>query len=72
MLRLVIGGSASGKSEYAEQLILSLSEGAPVDYIATMKCSDEEVKQRIEIHKGRREGTAKISTAGSIATWQGR
>lgn len=58
MLRLVIGGSASGKSEYAEQLILSLSEGAPVDYIATMKCSDEEVKQRIEIHKGRREGTA--------------
>ncbi|MBQ6230434.1 MAG: bifunctional adenosylcobinamide kinase/adenosylcobinamide-phosphate guanylyltransferase [Eubacterium sp.] len=58
MLRLVIGGSASGKSEYAEQLILSLSEGETVDYIATMKCSDEELEKRIEIHKERREGTA--------------
>ena len=57
MLHVVIGGSASGKSEYAENLILSLSGDEPVDYIATMKCSDEETWERIVRHKMRRDGS---------------
>ena len=36
MLKLVIGGSASGKSEYAEELIISLAGDENIDYIATM------------------------------------
>ena len=56
MLRLVIGGSASGKSEYAEKLILSLSGEDKVDYIATMKCYDEETRERILRHQRRRDG----------------
>ena len=57
MLRLVIGGSASGKSEYAEELILSLSGDEKVDYIATMKYFDDEVEERILRHRKRREGS---------------
>lgn len=57
MLHVVIGGSASGKSEYAENLLLSLSGDEPVDYIATMKCSDEETMERIVRHKMRRDGS---------------
>ena len=57
MLHVVIGGSASGKSEYAENLILSLSGDEKVDYIATMKCLDEETRERIDRHKLRRDGS---------------
>lgn len=49
MMTLVIGGAASGKSEYAEQLVCSL----PGDrvYLATMYPWDEESKQRIRKHR---------------------
>ena len=61
MLRFVIGGSSSGKSEYAEKLILSMADGQAVDYIATMKCSDEETKERIIRHQDRRVGSNYIT-----------
>lgn len=49
MLTLVLGGSASGKSEYAEQL--AVAAGAPRFYIATMEPFDEECRRRIGRHR---------------------
>lgn len=51
---LVTGGSASGKSEYAENLALRL--GGPLFYIATMKPGDQECLARIEKHRRQRAG----------------
>lgn len=50
MITLVIGGSGSGKSEYAESLVMSLGQGRRI-YIATMKPWDEECRSRIERHR---------------------
>ena len=53
MLTFIFGGSASGKSEYAEQYAASLAHNcnAPLLYLATMCASDTESKQRIERHR---------------------
>ena len=50
MFTLVIGGAASGKSEYAEGLVL-LSPHRPRYYIATMEPFDEEGRRRVEKHR---------------------
>lgn len=50
MMTLVIGGAASGKSEFAEQLILQ-SGILPRYYVATMQPFDEECILRIEKHR---------------------
>ena len=52
MLTLIIGGSASGKSEYAERHVLSLS-GTRI-YLATMEPFGEEAKARIMKHQAMR------------------
>ena len=52
MRALVVGGAASGKSEYAEALAISLPE--PRFYVATMQPCDEEDWQRIEKHRAMR------------------
>ena len=49
---LITGGSRSGKSSYAEQLALSLSD-APV-YLATARIWDEEFRERVRRHQERR------------------
>lgn len=49
---LITGGQRSGKSRYAEELALSLSD-APV-YMATAHIWDEEFKERVKRHKERR------------------
>lgn len=49
MLTLVIGGAASGKSEYAESLVLS--SGEPRFYLATMQVWDAECAARVEKHR---------------------
>ena len=49
---LITGGERSGKSVYAEQLALRLSE-QPV-YMATARIWDEEFRQRVRIHRERR------------------
>lgn len=53
MLTLVIGGSGSGKSEYAENYITKLEPEQKI-YLATMYPWDEESKRRIERHRNMR------------------
>ena len=52
MIHLVTGGQRSGKSKFAENLILSQTEH-PV-YLATSRVWDENHHSRIEAHKQRR------------------
>lgn len=50
MVIVVIGGSGSGKSEYAENLSVKLNQEHLV-YIATMQAFDEESRTRIKKHR---------------------
>ncbi len=52
MLTLIVGGSASGKSAYAEGLVTQYD--LPRTYIATMQPFDEESVQRIQKHRAMR------------------
>ena len=49
MLTLVVGGAASGKSEYAECLVLQTA--LPRYYLATMQVWDAECAARVEKHR---------------------
>ncbi|QSX34406.1 bifunctional adenosylcobinamide kinase/adenosylcobinamide-phosphate guanylyltransferase [Shewanella avicenniae] len=61
MIHLVIGGARSGKSRFAEQLIMQSGCASPV-YIATATAGDNEMAQRIRHHQQQR--------ANSDAAWQ--
>ena len=54
MLALILGGAASGKSEYAERLVLS--RPGPHFYLATMEPWGEEGQARVRKHRGSRSG----------------
>lgn len=56
MLHLITGGSASGKSAYAESRALSLGTDRNRIYIATMIPGDEESGRRIRRHQNLRAG----------------
>ena len=58
MFVLITGGSGSGKSEYAENRAVRLSNetGLPLYYIATMKPFGEEGRKRVERHQKLRFG----------------
>ena len=65
-LTLILGGARSGKSLCAEGLLTSAP--APWAYIATAEARDEEMRQRIDIHKARRgEGWATYEAPLSLA-----
>lgn len=53
MLYLISGGSGSGKSEYAESLVLSSGAKTRV-YLATMQIWDEECRRRVARHRAMR------------------
>lgn len=54
MITLVIGGSGSGKSAYAEKCLEEYKEEKY--YLATMKAYGDEGKQKVERHKRLRQG----------------
>lgn len=49
----ILGGAASGKSAWAENYILS--SGLNPIYLATGRIEDDEVKNRVKVHKDRRD-----------------
>ena len=55
-MTLIIGGSGSGKSAYAEDYMVSISEDRKKYYIATMQIFDEEGKRKVERHRMLRGG----------------
>lgn len=56
MFYLVIGGSGSGKSAYAEELMTGFQDVGKKYYLATMQVFDEEGKKKIERHRRLRQG----------------
>lgn len=56
MMTLIIGGSGSGKSSYAENYIMLRSDEKQKYYLATMQVFDEEGLKKIERHKILRKG----------------
>ena len=55
-LIFVTGGAKSGKSKFAEELILSLNNGKQENvYLATSLVFDEEMKEKVRLHKERRK-----------------
>lgn len=53
-LSFVLGGAASGKSLFAENLLLN--SGLRLIYVATARAWDEETEERVAVHKSRRVG----------------
>lgn len=56
MMTLIIGGSGSGKSAYAEDYISSFSEEKKKYYIAAMQVCDAESEKKVERHRLLRSG----------------
>lgn len=50
---MVTGGQRSGKSVYAEKMVLDMCERPA--YLATARIFDEDMRKRVEVHKGRRK-----------------
>ncbi|MGN0158389.1 MAG: bifunctional adenosylcobinamide kinase/adenosylcobinamide-phosphate guanylyltransferase [Brotaphodocola sp.] len=69
MMTLVIGGSGSGKSAYAEQYVQSISDGLDKYYLATMQVFGDEGKRKVERHRNMRKdkGFTTVEQPDSIA-----
>ena len=57
MMVLVVGGSGSGKSSYAEKTAVSLAQsGMKKYYLATMQVFDDEGRKKVDRHRKLRNG----------------
>jgi adenosylcobinamide kinase/adenosylcobinamide-phosphate guanylyltransferase len=64
MIELISGGAASGKSEFAEQEVLSLNKDRY--YLATMDGTDPSGADRIRKHRDRRSGMGFVTIERSV------
>jgi adenosylcobinamide kinase/adenosylcobinamide-phosphate guanylyltransferase len=65
-LTFLLGGARSGKSAYAEKLVLALT--APWTYVATAQPHDDEMTERITLHRARRgEGWSTVDAPLDLA-----
>jgi adenosylcobinamide kinase / adenosylcobinamide-phosphate guanylyltransferase len=65
-LILVLGGARSGKSRYAESIIVALPP--PWVYVATAEAGDDEMAARIKAHRARRHAAWQtVETPGDLA-----
>lgn len=56
MMTLIIGGSGSGKSAYAEAYVEACAPKKRKYYLATMQVYDKEGREKVEKHRHMREG----------------
>ena len=57
MMVLVVGGSGSGKSSYAEKMAVSLAPARMRKYyLATMQVFDDEGRKKVDRHRKLRNG----------------
>lgn len=56
MIALVVGGGASGKSAFAEELVCALAKDGKKRYLATMPDDGPEAEARIARHRAMRTG----------------
>ena len=72
-ITLILGGARSGKSAFGEKLALS-KNGKPI-YIFTAQSFDEEMDERIRIHRDRsgkeswKDVEANINLASAVSKW---
>lgn len=71
MITLVTGGAASGKSEWAEHLLLQ-ARGVPRIYVATMLCRSAEDGVRVARHRAMRaeKGFVTVERPLDLAGWE--
>jgi adenosyl cobinamide kinase/adenosyl cobinamide phosphate guanylyltransferase len=70
LITLVLGGTRSGKSQVAEDLVAGrqATVGGQVTYVATGRASDDDMAARIAGHRARRPATwATVETGGDGA-----
>ena len=56
MMTLILGGSGSGKSAYAEDYLLRAAGDKKKYYIATMQIRDAEMQAKVDRHHRLRQG----------------
>ncbi|MHC5308099.1 bifunctional adenosylcobinamide kinase/adenosylcobinamide-phosphate guanylyltransferase [Bartonella sp. LJL80] len=73
-LTLVLGGIRSGKSRFAEELVLA--KGKKPVYVATAEIFNQEMQKRVDLHRARRhqywlECEAPIALLAALLQYQG-
>ena len=56
MFTFIVGTARSGKSNYAEHILIELGQDSPKFYVATAKVFDPEMSDRVALHQQRRAG----------------
>lgn len=64
-MSLVLGGARSGKSAFAEKIVLS--KGLQPVYLASAEAWDEEMRQKIAAHRAAREGAGWLTIEAPLA-----